>query len=322
MNKTSPILSVEGLNKDFPVGGSLFTKPRMLRATRDVSFTLNAGETLGLVGESGSGKSTIGRCILRLHEPTSGSVVFNGTEITTLPPKEMTALRAKMQIIFQDPYGSLTPRMKIGQILAEPLAIHARQSTAERRETVFEMLELVGMRTMHADRYPHEFSGGQRQRIAIARALIMRPQMIVADEAVSALDVSIQAQIINLMVDAQREYNLAYLFISHDLSVVRYMVDRVAVLYLGSIVELAKRDDLYQTPTHPYTQALLSAVPRVNKDNRTEKTYLSGEIPSPFNPPQGCPFEPRCSRATVLCHEEKPILHDVGGGNKAACHHV
>ena len=322
MNNTMPLLSVKDLEKVFPIGGGLFQKPRLLHATRSVSFTLDSGQTLGIVGESGSGKSTIGRCILRLHEPTSGKIVFDGTDITALSPTNMKAMRAKMQIIFQDPYGSLTPRMKVGQILAEPLMIHSNKTAAERREAVLEMLSHVGMRASHADRYPHEFSGGQRQRIAIARALIMRPQMIVADEAVSALDVSIQAQIINLMVEAQREYNLAYLFISHDLSVVKYMVDRVAVLYLGAIAELASRNDLYDNPLHPYTQALLSAVPTVNRAQRTQRTNLSGEIPSPLNPPEGCVFRPRCNNAISRCGEEKPVLRAIGGGHKVACHIV
>jgi peptide/nickel transport system ATP-binding protein/oligopeptide transport system ATP-binding protein len=322
MNNTMPLLSVKDLDKAFPIGGGLFTKPRLLHATRSVSFTLQAGHTLGLVGESGSGKSTIGRCILRLHEPTSGKIMFDGIDLNSLSPKEMKAMRARMQIIFQDPYGSLSPRMKIGQILAEPLKIHSNKTAVDRREAVLDMLSQVGMRASHADRYPHEFSGGQRQRVAIARALIMRPQMIVADEAVSALDVSIQAQIINLMVEAQREHDLAYLFISHDLSVVKYMVDRVAVLYLGAIAELANRDDLYSHPLHPYTQALLSAVPSVNRAERTERTHLSGEIPSPLNPPEGCAFRPRCTRAIPRCGEEKPLLHDAGGGHKVACHVV
>lgn len=310
------------MNKVFPISRGFMQKPLHLHASRDINFTLNQGETLGLVGESGSGKSTIGKCVLRLQEPTSGKVIYDGTDVTALNRHDMKAMRSKMQIIFQDPYGSLTPRMRIGQILDEPLRIHTKITSAERREKVLEMLSHVGMRTMHADRYPHEFSGGQRQRIAIARALIMRPAMVVADEAVSALDVSIQAQIINLMVEAQREYNLAYLFISHDLSVVRYMVDRVAVLYLGSIVEVADRDALYATPCHPYTQALLTAVPSVKKSERREKVYLSGEIPSPINPPSGCPFRPRCPRAIAVCAQEMPQLRDVGGGQMAACHVV
>jgi oligopeptide/dipeptide ABC transporter ATP-binding protein len=322
MTNESPLLRVENMNKVFPIGGGFMKKPLELHASRNISFTLNKGETLGLVGESGSGKSTIGRCILRLHEPTNGKVYYEDTDVTALAPRDMKAMRSKMQMIFQDPYGSLTPRMKIGQILDEPLRIHTNLSKAERREKVLETLGHVGMRTMHADRFPHEFSGGQRQRIAIARALIMQPNLIVADEAVSALDVSIQAQIINLMVEAQREQDLAYLFISHDLSVVRYMVDRVAVLYLGSIVELADRDSLYNNPAHPYTQALLTAVPSVKKADRQKKVYLLGEIPSPLNPPAGCPFRPRCERAVAACSVEMPELRDIGGGHMAACHAV
>jgi oligopeptide transport system ATP-binding protein len=319
------LLAVRDLYKYFPIRAGLFSRHvGDVKAVDGVDFTINQGETLGLVGESGSGKTTIGRVILRLIPATRGSVTFEGREVLTLDRHDLRALRKEMQIIFQDPYGSLNPRMTVGAIIGEPLAIHriARGKAAEAR--VRELLHMVGLEPYHANRFPHEFSGGQRQRIGIARALAVGPKFIVADEPVSALDVSIQAQVINLLEDLQARLGLTYLFIAHDLSVVRHISTRVAVMYVGKLVELGARDALYDRPLHPYTQALLSAipVPDPSSEHRRKRIILSGDIPSPVNPPSGCRFHTRCPIAFERCSREEPPFRDYGGGHFAACHWV
>jgi oligopeptide/dipeptide ABC transporter ATP-binding protein len=320
------LVSVENLTKHYPQKAGLFGTPRTVRAVDGVSFAIDEGETLGLVGESGCGKSTLGRAILRLHEPTSGRVTIDGTDVTALPNGPLRAFRRKAQIIFQDPYASLNPRMTIGQTLAEPLEIHGlADGEAARKRRVGELLERVGLRAEMAARYPHEFSGGQRQRIGIARALAVEPRFIVADEPLSALDVSIQAQIVNLLVELQAERKLTYLFISHDLKIVEHLCDRVAVMYLGRIVELASAEALYQRPLHPYTQALLSAVPVPDPAHKRQRIVLEGDPPSPAAPPPGCAFHPRCplyakKGQPEICRTQTPSLEDRGQGHPAACH--
>jgi oligopeptide/dipeptide ABC transporter ATP-binding protein len=315
------LVAVENLTKHYPQRGTLFRARPPLKAVDGVSFTIAEGETLGLVGESGCGKSTLGRAILRLHEPTSGKVTIDGTDVTSLASKPLRAFRRRAQIIFQDPYASLNPRMTVQQILSEPLEIH--QLGGDRAARVGELLDRVGLRRDVATRYPHEFSGGQRQRIGIARALAVEPRFIVADEPISALDVSIQAQIVNLLVDLQSERKLTYLFISHDLKIVEHLCDRVAVMYLGRIVELATAAELYEQPRHPYTLALLSAVPIADPNKRRQRIVLEGDLPSPSNPPPGCAFHPRCPRYAEkgrpeICRSEIPRLSDAP--HAAACH--
>jgi oligopeptide transport system ATP-binding protein len=311
------LLEVKHLVKHFPVGRGV------VRAVDDVSFSIEKGETLGLVGESGCGKTTTGRCILQLERATSGSITFEGRELTTLDQAELRAIRRKVQVIFQDPYSSLNPRMTVGQIIAEPLAVHRIvDGSAARANRVKDLLSRVGLLPQHARRYPHEMSGGQRQRVGIARALAMEPSLIVCDEPVSALDVSIQAQIINLLEDLQAEFGLTYLFIAHDLAVVRHISDRVAVMYLGKIAEMADRKTIYDNPKHPYTKALLSAVPIPDPEleMKRERIVLGGEVPSPLNPPAGCVFHPRCPIAVDRCKHEVPPLRDLSPGHGAACH--
>ncbi len=318
------LLDVRGLKMYFPVtSGALFQKTiGHIKAVDDISFFVKRGETLGLVGESGCGKSTTGRAILQFYEPTGGQVVFEGIDLTTLHREEMRRMRGRMQIVFQDPYSSLNPRMTAGQIVGEPIVVHgAVTGRAARQERVAELFNVVGLSPSMASRFPHEFSGGQRQRIGIARALALNPSFIVCDEPVSALDVSIQAQVINLFEELQEEFNLTYLFIAHDLSVVRHIADRIAVMYLGHIVEIAPSEELYENPLHPYTQALLSAVPI--PDPRIEatraRTLVKGEIPSPLNPPVGCVFHPRCPLMTEECKAAMPELREVTPGHWAAC---
>jgi oligopeptide transport system ATP-binding protein len=320
------ILEVDHLVKHFPIkAGILFDREiGRVRAVDDVSFTVRAGETLGLVGESGCGKSTLSRTILQLLEPTSGSVRFQGREITGLGSNKLRTLRREMQMIFQDPYASLNPRKRVAQIVGDPMRLHGvTKSTDETRKAVQELLERVGLNPEHYNRYPHEFSGGQRQRIGIARALALRPKMIIADEPVSALDVSIQAQIINLLEDLQGEFGLTYVFVAHDLGVVRHVADRIAVMYLGKIVEIGPAQEVYAKPIHPYTLSLLSAVPipdpRANAER--EPLVLEGDVPSPANPPAACRFHTRCPFATEICTEVEPQLVDHGNGHWAACHH-
>ncbi|UHA74288.1 ABC transporter ATP-binding protein [Paenibacillus sp. 481] len=319
----APLLQVENLKKYFPIqGGFLGRTIGNVKAVDDVSFTLQKGESLGLVGESGCGKSTTGRTILRLLDKTAGKVLFNGVELHDLSKKELRSMRPKMQLVFQDPYSSLNPRINIGEAIGEALVDHGIVSKSEIRDRVKEILTICGLAPYHIDRYPHEFSGGQRQRIGIARALIMNPEFIVADEPVSALDVSIQAQIINLLSDLQEQKNLTYLFISHDLSVVEHLCNRIGVMYLGSLVEMAPRDELFTKPLHPYTQALLSAVPVPDPTRRPERIVLQGDIPSPANPPSGCKFHTRCPFVKDICKHEIPQFRDVGGGHQVACHLV
>jgi oligopeptide transport system ATP-binding protein len=318
-----PLLEVRNLVKHFPVGGGFLGRGAgLVRAVDDVSFTIRRGETLGLVGESGCGKTTTGRAILQLERPTSGQVLFEGRDLTLLGEVELRDMRRRMQVIFQDPYSSLNPRMTVGQMLAEPLAVHGIvRESAGRAARVRELLERVGLLPQHAFRYPHELSGGQRQRVGIARALAMEPTLIVCDEPVSALDVSIQAQIINLLEDLQRELGLTYLFIAHDLAVVRHISDRIVVMYLGKIVEIADRRALYENPQHPYTKALLAAVPIPDPEleARRERVVLGGEVPSPLSPPPGCVFHPRCPIAVDRCAREVPELREIQPGHRAAC---
>jgi oligopeptide transport system ATP-binding protein len=318
------LLEVRDLVKHYPVSAGLFGRQvGVVRAVDGVSFTIRRGETLGLVGESGCGKTTTGRCVLQLERPTSGSVRFEGQELTTLAPDALRSVRRRIQVIFQDPYSSLNPRMTVGQIVEEPVQVHGLVREAPARAgRVRELLGQVGLLAAHARRYPHELSGGQRQRVGIARALALEPSLIVCDEPVSALDVSIQAQIINLLEDLRRQLGLTYLFIAHDLSVVRHISDRVAVMYLGRIVELADRQALYEAPRHPYTKALLSAVPIPDPEveARRERVVLGGEVPSPLNPPKGCAFHPRCPIAADECRRTRPELRGFGPGHEAACH--
>jgi oligopeptide transport system ATP-binding protein len=327
-NKQEILVEVKNLKKHFPImRGVLRRQVGAVQAVDGVSFNIYKGETLGLVGESGCGKSTTGRTILQLLEPTSGQVTYEGQELTALNRNEMRKARRHMQMIFQDPYASLNPRMSVGSIVGEPLQIHNIGSSNSRKERIQELLKVVGLNPYFINRYPHEFSGGQRQRIGIARALATNPAFIVADEPISALDVSIQAQVVNLMDDLKAELGLTYLFIAHDLSMVRYISDRVAVMYLGRIVELSDRNEVFDHPLHPYTQALLSAipVPDPEKEARRQRLILEGDVPSPANPPSGCRFHPRCSYATEICKEEDPAFRNLGSDSQphfVACHHA
>ncbi|SER40004.1 ABC transporter ATP-binding protein [Salipaludibacillus aurantiacus] len=317
----TPLLEVKGLKKYFPVTGGIFSrKVGEVKAVNDVSFEVYEGEVLGIVGESGCGKSTTGKALLRLIEPTEGEVIFNGENITKLDREAMRLKRRDMQIIFQDPYASLNPRHKVEKILSEPLLIHGIGDKEERKRKVREILEIVGLPGEHASRYPHQFSGGQRQRIGIARALIVNPKLIVCDEPVSALDVSIQSQILNLMEDLQGQFGLTYLFIAHDLSVVKHISHRIGVMYLGKMAELAPNEDLYSNPLHPYTKSLLSAVPNPDPDLKTDRVILEGDVPSPSNPPSGCAFHTRCPECMDICKEVDPEFKEFSDNHFVACH--
>jgi oligopeptide transport system ATP-binding protein len=317
------LIDVKGLKVHFPIRGGIFGRTvANVKAVDGVDLFVRKGETLGLVGESGCGKSTTGRAILQLIRPTEGSVNFDGVELTKLPSEQVRKMRAEMQMVFQDPYGSLDPRYTVGQIISEPLENFKRGNKNEVRDEVARLLEVVGLNPYYVNRFPHEFSGGQRQRIGIARALALRPKLIVADEPVSALDVSIQAQVLNLLQDLQGEFGLTYLFVAHNLSVVKHISDRVAVMYLGRIVELAKSEDMYEMPLHPYTQALLSAIPVPDPDIEAsrKRIILEGDVPSPVNPPSGCNFHPRCWKAQQICREVIPLLEEKQFNHYAACH--
>jgi oligopeptide transport system ATP-binding protein len=324
--KRNVLVRVENLTKHFPIMEGIVIQRQVgaVQAVDKVSFDVYEGETLGLVGESGCGKSTTGRTILQLHRPTSGKVFFEGKDLTTLKGEDLRQMRGVMQIIFQDPYASLNPRMTVGNIIGEPLEVHGIGDAKERRARVQELLRLVGLNPYFVQRYPHEFSGGQRQRIGVARALALNPSFIVCDEPISALDVSIQAQVVNLLEEIQEKFNLTYLFIAHDLSMVRHIADRTAVMYLGKIVELAARDELYGNPLHPYTQALLSAVPIPDpvKEKKRERIILKGDVPSPAKPPSGCRFHTRCPLAIDVCKEVEPPWREVAPEHWAACHLV
>jgi oligopeptide transport system ATP-binding protein len=317
------LLKVKNIKKYFPIRTGLFArKTGDVKAVDDVSFDVYEGETLGIVGESGCGKSTTGRVIMRLHEVTEGSIEFQGVELTKLSDEKMRKVRRNIQMVFQDPYASLNPRHSIEKILEEPLIVHGIGNKEERKKLIYEYLELVGLSAYHAKRYPHQFSGGQRQRIGIARALMTNPKLIIADEPVSALDVSIQAQVLNLMQKLQKDLNLTYIFIAHDLGVVRHISNRVGVMYLGKLVELANSEEIYAVPLHPYTQALLSAVPVPDPQFEREQIYLKGDIPSPANPPTGCTFHTRCPVATEICKSKVPQFLEAKPGHYVACHLV
>lgn len=319
---TEALLRVNNLQMHFPIRkGILRRTVGHVRAVDGVSFEVQAGETFGLVGESGCGKTTTGRSILRLIEPTGGQVIFNGKNVTKLTNREMRRIRSEMQIVFQDPYGSLNPRYTVQQTLEEPMIIHRLyHSAAERKKRIMELLDVVGLSASRMNRYPHEFSGGQRQRIGIARALAVNPKLIIADEPVSALDVSVQSQVLNLMNDLQKEFHLTYVFIAHDLSVVKHISNRIGVMYLGKIVEITDSDRLYENPLHPYTQALLSAVPIPNPEIKRERIILQGDLPSPANPPSGCYFHPRCRSCMDICKTTSPEWKEIEPGHFAACH--
>lgn len=315
-----PLIRVENLNKIFNIKSSkLFGSPKQLKAVNDVSFDIYPGETLGIIGESGSGKSTLGKAMIRLIEPSSGKVIYKDKSLVEVSPNEMKALRKDIQVIFQDPYSSLDPRKTAGSLIEEPMIIHNIGTPEERKKKVMELLETVGLTEAHSIRFPHEFSGGQRQRINIARALALNPTFVVADEPVSALDVSVQAQIINLMKELQRKLNLTYLFISHDLSVVKYISDRIAIMYLGKIVEMGDAKAIYKNPIHPYTQTLFSAIPPESPFHKKDSVKLKGEIPSPINLPKGCAFASRCPKAKEQCKNGVPQLQDIGDNHRVAC---
>lgn len=322
MSENKPILEIKGLKKYFPIKTGFFNKVTgHVQAVDGVDFSVMPGETLGIVGESGCGKSTTGRTILRLLNPSAGEVLFNGKDLAKLSKEEMRQMRKDIQMVFQDPYASLNPRKTIRQILLEPLKVHGiGSSRGERMKRVEDIIEVVGLRKEHLDRHPHDFSGGQRQRIGIARALILKPKVIIADEPVSALDVSIQSQVLNLLKDLKKEFNLTLIFISHDLSVVRHLCDRIAVMYLGRVVEIADKKQLFTNPSHPYTRALLSAVPIANPKAKRERVILQGDLPSPANPPSGCTFHPRCPVANESCKTKIPILKDIDSGHLVSCH--
>ena len=315
------LLEVQKVKKEFVTSKSLTGKPlKIVHAVDSVDLTIYEGETIGVVGESGCGKSTLGRCILQLIRPTAGNVLYRGEDITKLNKEQMRQMRRKMQLIFQDPYASLNPRMTVLELIMAPLEAFGIGTMEERVQRVKEIMELVGMPENMMHRYPHEFSGGQRQRIVIARALVLNPEFVVCDEPVSALDVSVRAQVLNLIQELKKKKHLTYMFISHDLSVVKYISDRIAVMYLGRIVEIAEKNELYNNPQHPYTKALLSAIPIPDVDNKMKREILTGDVPSPLNPPSGCYFHTRCKYATERCKTECPALHDVGNGHMVACH--
>ena len=317
-----PLVQIRNVSKYFPVtrGAIMTHKIGDIKAVDRISFDIHGGETLGLVGESGCGKTTTGRVILKLIEPSGGQIVYNGHDITPLHKKAMVPLRREMQIIFQDPYASLNPRLTVGEAIGEPLVAHGMATRTEAKERVLDLLRVVGLASFHYNRYPHEFSGGQRQRVGIARSLVMNPKFVVADEPVSALDVSIRAQIINLLQHIQAEFHLTFLFISHDLGVVRHLSDRVVVMYLGRLAEMAATDQLFADPKHPYTQALLSAVPSIKQRKQQRRLVLAGDVPTPFNPPQGCRFHTRCPLVMDQCRTVEPAWRDTGDGHFVACH--
>jgi peptide/nickel transport system ATP-binding protein/oligopeptide transport system ATP-binding protein len=316
-----PLLEIRGLRKSYRVKGKPGGKSALLKAVDGINLSIAPGETLGLVGESGCGKSTIGKLVLGLTPCDQGQVLYRGTDLARLSPRQMRPYRRQLQMIFQDPFSSLNPRMTVGETLAEPLRVHRLCPAGGRNERIAQLLAQVGLEAAAAERYPHEFSGGQRQRISIARALAVEPELIIADEPVSALDLSVQAQILNLLRDIQQTHNLSYLFIAHDLGVVEHVSDRVAVMYLGKIVEIAPADNLYQTPQHPYTEALLRAIPQPDPERANPVAPLKGELPSPLDPPPGCTFHPRCPYATAICRQQSPPLRELGQNRQVACHH-